>query len=127
MAAATAKPPQNIAALNIPKAEWKTVWIIAKWHATGAGIYVLGDKRNQTWARCSEVRTASDTRQITAVLAGWLRMRGEGIRATLSGQFDDTLGDISRGVRNLLGTTKVSPVVFVGAEGADSLSGTRQA
>jgi len=41
MAAATAKPPQNIAALNIPKAEWKTVWIIAKWHATGAGIYVL--------------------------------------------------------------------------------------
>ena len=46
MAAATAKPPQNIAALNTPKAEWKTVWIIAKWHATGAGIQVLGHSRN---------------------------------------------------------------------------------
>jgi hypothetical protein len=40
-AAATASPPHNMATLNIPKAEWKTVFVITKWHATGAEFLIL--------------------------------------------------------------------------------------
>src|SRR5690348_15687029 len=75
-AAATAMPPQNTAALNIPKTEWKTAFVITKWHATRApGTSDLALGRCAMLARCSKPCTVCDAQQITPVLMRWLRVR----------------------------------------------------